>query len=58
MGNNIQIAALAAAASVSDVQWYIAMAARYGEKMYAERAILKLQTAADELHAALDEVKE
>jgi len=58
MGNKLQNAALAAAASASDVQWYIAMAARYGEKMYAERAILKLQTAAAELQAALDEVKE
>ena len=58
MKDKLQSAALAAAASASEVQWYIAMVARYGEKMYAKRAILKLQTAAAELQAALDEVKE
>ena len=57
MGNNLQSAAINTVAIVGDVQWYAAMAARYEDRFYAERAVKKLLLAAAELQAALDEDK-
>jgi len=58
MGNKLQSAALDVAGAIGNVQWEIAFVARFGDREFAARASKKLQRAAAELQAALDEVKE
>ena len=58
MSDDLQSAALDVAGAIGNVQWEIAFVARFGDRDFAARAIKKLQLAAAELQAALDEVKE